>query len=86
MRPWSRDSCRHCRECALVNCATVVPPADKPFTVLREEALYVFCDEEARVVQMSLVANATPALSAPILRVLMLVIVLRMCWVWTLWC
>ena len=41
--------------------------ADKPFVVVREEALYLFCDqeEEAYVVQMRSVEKATPALSVP---------------------
>ena len=39
---------------------------DKPFIVVREEALCLMCEEEARVVQMRLVETAVPALSDPV--------------------
>ena len=40
--------------------------ADKPFIVVREEALCLMCEEEARVVQMRSVETAGPALSDPV--------------------
>ena len=40
--------------------------ADKPFIVVRGEALCLLCEEEDRVVQMRPVEKATPALSVPI--------------------
>ena len=40
--------------------------ADKPFIVVREEALCLMCEEEARVVQMRSVEMAAPALSDPV--------------------
>ena len=40
--------------------------ADKPFIVVREEALCLMCEEEARVVQMRSVETAAPALSDPV--------------------
>ena len=58
--------------------------ADKPFFVVREESLCLMCDEEDRIVQMrSVEGNATPALSVPSVCVLLLLIVVRMCCVWT---
>ena len=39
--------------------------ADKPFIVVREEALCLMCEEEDRVVLMRSVEKATPALSVP---------------------
>ena len=39
--------------------------ADKPFIVVREEALCLMCEEEDRVVLMRSVKKATPALSVP---------------------
>ena len=40
--------------------------ADKPFIVVRGEALCLLCEEEDRVVQMRPVEKATPALSVPV--------------------
>ena len=40
--------------------------ADKPFIVVRGEALCLMCEEEARVVQMSPEEKAAPALSDPV--------------------
>ena len=40
--------------------------ADKPFIVVRGEALCLMCEEEDRVVQMRPVEKATPALSVPV--------------------
>ena len=40
--------------------------ADKPIIVVREEALCLMCEEEARVVQMRSVETAAPALSDPV--------------------
>ena len=40
--------------------------ADKPFIVVREEALCLMCEEEVRVVQMRSVETAAPALSDPV--------------------
>ena len=40
--------------------------ADKPFIVVRGEALWLMCEEEDRVVQMRPVEKATPALSVPV--------------------
>ena len=40
--------------------------ADKPFIVVRGEALCLLCEEEDRLVQMRPVEKATPALSVPI--------------------
>ena len=40
--------------------------ADKPFIVVREEALCLMCEEEARVIQMRSVETAAPALSDPV--------------------
>ena len=40
--------------------------ADRPFIVVRGEALCLMCEEEARVVQMRPVEKAAPALSGPV--------------------
>ena len=40
--------------------------ADKPFIVVRGEALCLLCEEEDRLVQMRPVEKATPALSVPV--------------------
>ena len=40
--------------------------ADKPFIVVRGEALRLLCEEEDRIVQMRPVEKATPALSVPV--------------------
>ena len=40
--------------------------ADKPFIVVRGEALRLLCEEEDRLVQMRPVEKATPALSVPV--------------------
>ena len=40
--------------------------ADRPFIVVRGEALCLMCDEEARVVQMRPVEMAAPVLSGPV--------------------
>ena len=40
--------------------------ADKPFIVVRGEALCLMCEEEARVVQMRPEEKAAPALSDPV--------------------
>ena len=40
--------------------------ADKPFIVVRGEALRLLCEEENRLVQMRPVEKATPALSVPV--------------------
>ena len=40
--------------------------ADKPFIVVRGEALCLMCEEEARVVQVGPVEKAYPALSDPV--------------------
>ena len=40
--------------------------ADKPFIVVREEALCLMCEEEVRVVQMRSVETAAPALRDPV--------------------
>ena len=40
--------------------------ADKPFIVVRKEALCLMCEEEARVVRMRSVETAAPALSDPV--------------------
>ena len=44
----------------------VLRSADRPFIVVRGEALCLMCDEEARVVQMRPVEKAAPALSGPV--------------------
>ena len=45
----------------------VLRSADRPFIVVREEALCLMCEEEARVVEMRPVEeNAAPALSGPV--------------------
>ena len=45
----------------------VLRSADRPFIVVREEALCLMCEEEARAVQMRpLVEKAAPALSGPV--------------------
>ena len=40
--------------------------ADKPFIVVRGEAVCLMCEEEARVVQMRSMERATPALNVPV--------------------
>ena len=40
--------------------------ADKPFIIVREEALCLMCEEEARVVEIRLVKKAAPALSGAV--------------------
>ena len=41
--------------------------ADRPFIVVREEALFLMCEEEARAVRMRpVVEKAAPALSGPV--------------------
>ena len=52
--------------------------ADRPFIVVRGEALCLMCEEEARVVHMRPLEKATPALSDPVGGSV------RVCWVWTL--
>ena len=53
---WVRHELRH----------LMLRSADKPFIVVREEALCLMCEEEARVVQMRSVETAAPALSDPV--------------------
>ena len=44
----------------------ILMSADRPFIVVRGEALCLMCEEEARVVQMRPVEKAAPALSDPV--------------------
>ena len=53
--------------------------ADKTFIVVREEALCLMCEEEARVVQMQPVEKVASVLSGPVGSSVSCV-----CWVWTL--
>ena len=44
----------------------VLRSADRPFIVVREEELYLMCEEEASVVAMRQVEKVAPALSGPV--------------------